>query len=189
MRTSLYERHVAEWEHCRRCNLCEGRIRVVLARGRVPCDVLFIGEAPGESENVIGLPFIGPAGKLLDLIIRRSVGERCTYALTNLVACVPRGDDGAKTFEPNDVSIRACAPRLKQFVELCNPSLIVRVGKLAHDWLAPGFKHSIKLDKDYKFVDIVHPAAILRANVAQQSLAIQRCVVTIASAVRDICQS
>jgi uracil-DNA glycosylase family 4 len=48
---------------------CAGANRVVLVRGSVPCDVLFIGEAPGQSEDVVGRPFVGPAGKLLDRII------------------------------------------------------------------------------------------------------------------------
>ena len=184
---SPYQLHVQNWKDCTRCGLCDGRLKVVLARGKVPCDVLFVGEAPGESENVIGQPFVGPAGKLLDsIIVRAIIGHNVTYALTNLVACIPRDDSGTKTSEPDSEAIKACAPRLVEFIKLCNPELIVRVGKLAQDYLTPGYKHSIKLEREYKFADITHPAAIIRANVAQQTMAIQRCVVTIANAVKNL---
>ena len=68
-----YSLFVEKWKDCRDCYLCETRNRIVFARGTIPADVLFLGEAPGESENVTGVPFDGPAGNLLDAIIGRSV--------------------------------------------------------------------------------------------------------------------
>lgn len=61
--------HVGKWKDCQRCPLGRQRHRICLARGDVPCDVLFIGEAPGASEDAIGLPFVGPAGDLLESIL------------------------------------------------------------------------------------------------------------------------
>lgn len=183
---SLFSLHVQRWKDCRLCSLCETRKKVVLARGTIPCDVLFIGEAPGESENVLGTPFRGPAGKLLDLILERAVPDGIRYALTNLVCCVPR-EDGFVT-EPDDDSVRSCAPRLAELVEIATPDLIVCVGRLAKDWIDPGYKHSVSkgFSRKIPFVDITHPAAILRANVAQKGFLVQRSKATIRTAVEDM---
>lgn len=189
---------VERWKDCTACHLCEGRQRVVLARGSIPCDVLFIGEGPGESEDSLGAPFVGPAGQLLDRIVNRAglpskhvdlpnnTWRLLTWAFTNLVCCIPRDEDGGKATEPDDEAIDACSVRLVEFVELASPKLIVCVGKLAKDWLDPGWKHSIQLHRKIPLVDILHPAAILRANVAQQGLMIQRCVVQLRNAVEEL---
>jgi uracil-DNA glycosylase family 4 len=132
---------------------------------------------------------VGPAGQLLDMIIRRALSVETSYALTNLVCCIPR-DEGGKADEPPDEQVQSCRTRLVEMVELCRPKLIVCVGRLAKDWLDPGYKKGIKLlDEDGKLIrqmDILHPAAILRTNVAQRGLAIQRAVVQIQSAVEDL---
>lgn len=65
--------HVEKWRDCMRCPLSEQRSNIVLARGTVPCDVLFVGEAPGASEDALGQPFVGPAGHLLDQVIERAL--------------------------------------------------------------------------------------------------------------------
>lgn len=185
-----FQRHLHRWSDCRACDLCEGRRRVVIARGSVPCDVLFVGEAPGESEDVLGRPFCGPAGQLLDRIISdafaawpKSVADvgviRYSYALTNIVACIPREDDGGKAAEPDPAAIRACAERLQEFVAICRPKLIVRVGALATKWCKPPSGCSV--------CDIVHPAAILRANIAHQGLMVQRATVILTNALEEIC--
>lgn len=63
---SAWQQHVERWKDCTACPLCRQRYRICLARGDIPCDVLFIGEAPGQSEDATGLVFWGPAGDLLD---------------------------------------------------------------------------------------------------------------------------
>lgn len=171
-------RHCQKWKNCKRCLLCKKRNRVVLARGMVPAPVLFVGEAPGASEDVLGKPFCGPAGKLLDQIIERAIDAQYDYALTNLVACIPIGADGNKMQEPPEEAIEACKSRLKEFVEMCKPKLIVDVGKLAAKW-GPA-KHGVDS------IQIIHPAAILRMDVSQRGLAIQRSIVTISDAVDEL---
>lgn len=165
----------------------------MLARGTVPCDVLFVGEAPGASEDVIGRPFVGPAGHLLDEIIKNSVGSRYRVALTNLVGCIPRADpkdlqqlkvaDKSGKIDPPEEAIRACAPRLREFVRMCRPSLIVCVGKLATKWASTSEDPT---GSGCHRVDVVHPAAILRMDVSQKGLAIQRATIAIADALKDI---
>lgn len=177
---SPWRLHVEQWGECQNCILCTQRDRIVLARGKVPCDVLFVGEAPGDSENVIGLPFVGPAGKLLDQIVERSVPPSLRVAMTNLVACYPQEAKEAGTNEPEDAEVMACRPRLRQFIGICDPRLIVTVGKLADAWLP-------EEDRERRAVaTVTHPAAILRMPLVQQGFAVQKCIVTIATAVENL---
>lgn len=168
-----------------------------MARGTIPCDILFVGEAPGESEDVLGRPFVGIAGKLLDTIIEQSIGaynkaaaeqggHQFSYALTNLVACIPRGEDHKKVGEPDAECIEECKPRLEKLIEIASPKLIVAVGKLAEQYLEPGYKHSVDVRRDITRISITHPAAILRANPTQKGLMVQRCRVTIVQALEDL---
>jgi uracil-DNA glycosylase family 4 len=182
---TAYGAFVERWKDCKRCLLCNTRQHVVLARGKIPCDVVLVGEGPGESEDSLALPFVGPAGKLLDEILSRAVPEGVKYSLTNLVCCIPRGDDGTKTAQPPDEAIKACSPRLQQFIALCKPKLIVTVGALARDYLEQGYKYSIKVDKSIAQVTITHPSAVLRSSVAMRGLAIQRCIVVISNAIDE----
>jgi uracil-DNA glycosylase len=169
---SLFREYVDRWKSCKMCLLCEKRKRVVIARGSIPADVLFIGEAPGDSEDVVGMPFVGPAGRLLEDIISDSLGDS-TYAMTNLVCCIPK-DAGSAKGEPPKEAILACRPRLLEFVKLCQPDVIVCVGQLAQRWVPEigGIPQTA----------ITHPAAILRMELAQKPLAVKRCVVAIRDA-------
>jgi uracil-DNA glycosylase family 4 len=173
---SKWGKHKARWLDCQECELCKVRNRVVLARGQLPCDVLFIGEAPGPSEDVIGKPFIGPAGKLLDQIIEESIPDNIRVAFTNIVACIPKDDNAQKFKEPSKVHIKACRERLKEFVKIAKPKLIVCVGKLAEK-----YSPTVRLQRS-----IIHPAAILRADISQRSLAVHRCIVTISNAIEEL---
>lgn len=186
---SKYSLLVEEWQDCQRCELASGRQRVIMARGKLPCQVLFIGEAPGESEDVLGKPFMGPAGQLLDKIIERGLLGEYSYCLTNLVACIPRDpEQGGKAAEPPDEAVQSCSPRLVSIVELAQPRLIVTVGNMARDWLDPKFRGHIKLPLEVPVVDIVHPAWILRQNLSQRGLSVQRCVITLRQAVEEYLQ-
>jgi uracil-DNA glycosylase family 4 len=174
--------------------LCPTARNVVLARGRLPSDITFTGEAPGESENLRGSPFIGPAGQLLDEIIERAGLTQYRLSWTNLVGCIPRDPEGGKLREPDEASIRCCAPRLREFLlEMAKPVILVRVGQVAKRWLNPAYPRSVwgkgvnrpyKHDSELPFrvVDIEHPASIIRDTVARRGIKVQRCVVTLAAA-------
>jgi len=175
---TLFQQHVLDWQCCKKCLLCEGRNHattatggetgVVLFRGdSIPCDVLFVGEAPGDSEDAIGDPFVGPAGKLQDWIVVKAgfrpppVGP--TKGFINLVACYPREQKETGDHRPPPESIKACSPRLREIVALANPKLLVMVGGLAEEWVPrlltePG-------DNLVKVAAIMHPAAILREKI------------------------
>ena len=187
VKLSPYQLHRKRWINCTRCPLCETRKEVVLYRGwidreRIPCDVLFVGEAPGTSENTLGKPFIGPAGKLLDRAIEDAGGdvERIRLGFTNTLACIPLDEDGRKVSEVEDwpkEALLRCSPRLLELIEVAEPLKIVAVGVIAEKHLK---KLSVNID-----AEILHPAAILRANPAQQGLMYQRTVV----ALREVFES
>jgi uracil-DNA glycosylase family 4 len=190
---TLLEAHKKKWQGCTRCLLCKnkGRKNVVIYRGVVPCDVLFIGEAPGTSENAEGLPFWGPAGKLLDDIIQRAYQSlyadyedwnkslTIRTAFTNLVGCIPLGEGGIKATEPPLEAIQACSERVREFFVMAKPKLVVCVGELA-------VVHTGYIQCQVDYIHIVHPAAILRAELVRQAIPIKKCVVTIADAVREL---
>ena len=174
-----YQLHKQKWSSCTRCPLHETRKNVVLVRGKLPADVLFVGEAPGTSEDALGKPFVGPAGKLLDRIVEDAGGmqDRIRLAFTNVLACIPYDEDGKKVSEPKGwppEAIRRCSSRLSDMIDMARPNWVVAVGSVA----------ARELEKDdnrvYRLSQVVHPAAILRANPAQQGLMYQKCVVQLA---------
>jgi uracil-DNA glycosylase family 4 len=172
---SLYQQHVNKWNDCQLCSLCEKRTKVIFARGKIPSSVLFIGDAPGVSEDVLGRPFVGPAGKLLDHIIDNSeIAGNFSYALTTLVGCAPKELGNAKGESPKE-SILSCRTKLLELIELCRPKILVLVGPVAQ-------KQTPHIEGT-KRVNIIHPAAILCMDISQQSLAIKRCKVILSDAI------
>lgn len=172
---SEWRDHKKKWANCDKCELCETRNRTVLARGSLPCDILFIGEAPGAGENVLGRPFVGPAGKLLDQLIRDAELTQWKLAFTNLIACIPLDiHSHRKIQEPHKDHIKACSERLIEFVQLAKPKALVMVGKLSEQWVP-------KLVEELPQIraTLIHPAAILRADISQQPLAIQQSIITL----------
>lgn len=203
-----YSEHVKNWEACTRCPLHERRRKVCIARGMetepghyrlvLPSQVCFVGEAPGESEDDFGIPFAGPAGHLLNSIVKQALVGRHSVpncAFTNLVGCIPRDEDHRKIKEgPPSSCVKTCAPKLKEFVRICRPELIVCVGDQAKTAISGQAQFSNRKDNELEwldgqfleFIEITHPAAILRANVAQRSWAIRKCVARIATALDSL---
>lgn len=193
-----WQKHVRQWKDCAACPLASTRARICLARGDIPAEVLFIGEAPGASENSSGLPFVGPAGKVMDYIIQEAVtlSRPFRYCITNVVCCFPKDLETGQGRQPVKEEIKACAPRLKDLVWTVRPRLIVLVGDVAKK--AGLCQAALSNDKvDYtlpwmpanqflRFEEIIHPAAIIRTNAVSQNTLVQRAVVTIASAVDEL---
>lgn len=178
--------HIAKWKTCTACPFHALRKNVVIGRGAIPCDVLFIGEAPGESEDVLGYPFAGRAGKLLTHIIGEALeGKPLRIAYTNVICCIPYDELMHKLAEgPTDESMEACEPRLIEFVRIAKPRLLILVGKHAKKRISGqamfyGYDEKANLwrQNPLEFQEITHPAAILRTNVMQQEMEVRRCVV------------
>lgn len=176
-----YKEFKENWIDCEHCELCAVRKKTVLAKGKLPCDILFIGEAPGQSEDVLGKPFVGPAGKLLDSIIEQADSNdyRLRLAFTNLVCCIPKDElGGNKINEPHKDHILACSQRLVEFIELAEPKAFVFVGRLAAKWV-PKILSKVEWYCDTGSIEIIHPATILRADISQRGLAVQQTVVAL----------
>ena len=185
---SPWQQFKQKWQDCTNCSLCETRRNVVLCRGKLPCDVLFIGEAPGPSEDDLGEPFVGPAGHLLDDQIAEALDNAGNTELklcfTNLVCCIPKNpDNNAKWSEPPKQTIEACDLRLKEFVSVCKPKLVVLVGDLSAKVLNDRYNEGFEKEK------IIHPAALLRMREndrAKYSLYYNRAVVLLENAFMEI---
>lgn len=189
---SPYQAFRERWQDGCGSGLCERARHIVHFRGVLPCDVAFVGEAPGMSEDVLGKPFVGPAGKLMDRIIRDSLPPDTRHALMNLVGCVPLAIDGkGKATEPTPNEILTCQPRIFELLQLARPRLVVCVGGLASKHTFPKKVGKTKLaDREWfqtPSVSVVHPAAILRASVAVQGFTVHKNVVTIRDAWEAVC--
>ncbi len=118
-----FEEVQARAERCTRCRLKDSRTRVVFGEGPVPCDLMFIGEAPGEVEDQTGRPFVGPAGQKLTEILA-SVGiQREDVYITNTVKCRPPGNR-----LPQKDEMDACWPYLEAQIRHIKPKIIVTLG-------------------------------------------------------------
>ena len=96
---------------CLRCPLHEGRTRVVFGSGNADADLMFVGEAPGQQEDLQGLPFVGRAGKLLDELIGEIGLERGDVFVANVLKCRPPGNR-----DPQPDEIETCRPYLHRQV-------------------------------------------------------------------------
>lgn len=194
MKLTLWEQHKETWKNCQRCFLCHKRSKVVLGRGSIPANVVFIGEGPGHGEDTTGYPFKGPAGHVLDEIISRSIPRNLTYAITNLIACIPLGvgEEEGKTDKPPEESVLACTPRLQEFIRIADGpnenqiKLIVCVGNDPRDWLNPYSPEHIRFHRWISRIHIMHPSAMLRRNYALRMDDIQQAINNIARTTEEI---
>jgi len=149
---------------CRKCGLCEKRTNVVFGVGSRSADVMFIGEGPGENEDLQGEPFVGRAGQLLDKMLAAVDLDRHTNIyIANIVKCRP-----PKNRDPEPDEQDACLPWLRSQVALVRPKIIVCLGRVAAMKL---LKPDIKITKEHgEFYErngvlmmaTLHPAALLR---------------------------
>ncbi len=156
-----YDKEAAKWRACTACGLHKTRKQVVLGRGDYHCLVLFIGEAPGKSEDLLGLPFIGPAGKLLDQAIVLALkwakmdGPLSIY-ITNACACRPTDSLLGENRPPTGDELWACYQRLEwECKSVADPQHVVFLGKVADQASRKLFPKALALQ---------HPAYILRCG-------------------------
>ena len=111
---------------CTRCGLCEKRHNVVFGVGNRNADILFVGEGPGEQEDLKGEPFVGPAGKLLDDMLSIIDLDRTNCYIANIVKCRP-----PENRDPLETEQDACIGYLRNQVALIRPRIIVCLGRVA----------------------------------------------------------
>jgi uracil-DNA glycosylase len=148
---------------CTRCALARTRRSVVFGEGREDADVLVVGEAPGEDEDRQGRPFVGRAGRMLDLLLLSAGFERDEVYICNVLKCRP-----PRNRDPLPEEVAACAPYLAGQVALVRPRVVLAFGAFAARTLL-GTDASIGRlrgrEHDYQGVPLVatyHPAACLR---------------------------
>lgn len=118
---------VKECTACQRCSLHANRMNVVIGRGNPnPAPILFIGEGPGEQEDIQGEAFVGRAGKLLDLLLEALEIKEESYYIANVVKCRP-----PENRVPSKDEVEACMPWLRYQVKAIKPSIIVCLGSTA----------------------------------------------------------
>ena len=154
---------------CARCKLAGNRTQVVFGVGRPDADLMFVGEGPGEQEDLKGEPFVGRAGKLLTQLIEGIGLTRADVYIANVVKCRPPGNR-----DPQPDEIEACAPWLDRQLELIRPRVIVTLGNFATKLLLQT-KEGITKIRGHEFafaraghdavlIPTLHPSAVLRSG-------------------------
>jgi DNA polymerase len=157
---------------CQACDLWQRGTQTVFGEGRPKAQILFVGEQPGNDEDLAGRPFVGPAGKLLDKALEEAEIDRGLTYVTNVVKHFkwePRGKRRIHA-KPNAQEITACLPWLQMEIRLVQPELVVCLGSTAAQaLLGRAFRvtqqRGVLLDAPFapKALATVHPSSILRA--------------------------
>ena len=148
---------------CTRCELCTGRTNLVFGVGNEHAKLMFVGEGPGEQEDLQGVPFVGRAGKLLDDMLEMFGLSRSEVYIANIVKCRP-----PKNRDPLPAERDACYPWLRQQIEAIQPKLLVCLGRIAAmRFIDPNYRisreHGQWVSRDgMEITAIYHPAALLR---------------------------
>jgi uracil-DNA glycosylase family 4 len=125
-REALKRLYLEEARECRRCPLHQTRTNVVFGAGDADADLMFVGEAPGRTEDEQGLPFVGQAGKLLDRLLGEIGLGRSQVWTCNTLKCRPPGNR-----DPQPAEIEACRPFLERQIELIEPKVICTLGNFS----------------------------------------------------------
>lgn len=162
MATSLEELRTA-CEGCHACPLGDTRTHLVFGVGDPNADLMFVGEAPGEQEDLSGTPFVGRAGQLLDRYLEAVDIRRDRVYIANILKCRP-----PKNRDPLPGEEDACIGYLREQVRLIRPKIIVCLGRIAAMRLIrPDYRitaeHGTWVEKgSFAMTAVYHPAALLR---------------------------
>ena len=148
---------------CQRCQLAQGRNKIVFADGDPNAQIMFVGEGPGADEDAQGLPFVGRAGQLLNNMIAAMGLKREQVYIANIVKCRP-----PQNRKPEPGEANTCMPFLERQIEIVRPRVLVALGATAATYLL-GMRGSIASMRgrihDYRGIQTVvtyHPAFLLR---------------------------
>ncbi len=153
----------ASCERCQGCELWRTRTNCVFGVGNENADVMFVGEAPGEQEDLNGVPFVGRAGQLFDKYLYAIDLKREDVYIANILKCRP-----PKNRDPLPAEEEACIGFLREQVKLIQPKIIVCLGRIAAmKLIKPDFKitkeHGVYFQKGpYLMTAVYHPALLLR---------------------------
>lgn len=154
--------------NCQLCSLAGARTNIVFGEGHLSSQVLFVGEAPGQTEDEQGRPFVGRSGNLLDQAFQAAGWSREQVYITNVVMCRPPNNR-----EPSVAEKEACHRFLLAKIDVLNPKLLVALGRTAAEFL---LQRPVKITKERgqtfplawrsnvetKVMPIFHPSYVLR---------------------------
>ena len=148
---------------CEDCRLCRTRHDLVFGVGNERAEIMLIGEGPGEQEDMQGEPFVGPAGKLLDIMLTLIDLDRDRVYIANTVKCRP-----PMNRDPADEERTACRKWLDRQIALVDPKIIVCLGRIAaKDIISPDFRITKQHGEWFdiggrRVIATYHPSALLR---------------------------
>jgi DNA polymerase len=147
---------------CQKCSLCETATQAVVGDGNLDAKVIFIGEAPGKLEDLEGIPFVGRAGKLLNLLLDDISLSRPNVWIGNIIKHRP-----PKNRDPKPEEIHSCRDFLTKQIEIIDPEVIVTLGRFSFNYFVPDGKITHDRGKlfqigKYHIFPVYHPAAALR---------------------------
>lgn len=184
-----WERLKSDCLTCTKCPLCETRTNVVFGCGNPHAEVMFVGEGPGEQEDLQAKPFVGRSGKLLDVMLKEiNLSREKNIFIGNIVKCRP-----PKNRDPLPQEQDICINWLRNQAAFIKPKIIVAVGRIAATKI---IDPNIKITKDhgifYKkkktlMMPTIHPAAILR-NPNQKPL-VRQDFINLKSKIDEICSN
>ncbi len=155
------EKIALEVEGCPLCKLANTRKNAVHGEGQLQSKIMLIGEAPGRSEDEMGRPFVGAAGRILDQALKKAGIERSQVFITNVVKCRPPGNR-----VPEEDEAAACRPYLDRQIALIKPKVICVLGRTAYSSLLGGSSITANRGKiversGQKYFLTIHPAAAI----------------------------
>lgn len=152
-----------EAKQCKKCKLCQNRNNVVFGTGNKQADLMFIGEGPGADEDMQGIPFVGKAGKLMNMAFEAIGLNRDEVYIANIVKCRPPSNRN-----PQDDEAMACLNYLRNQVILVKPKIIVLLGSVAlknilgKEYGITASRGKLVEKKGILYMPTWHPAALLR---------------------------
>ncbi|MDQ7052575.1 MAG: uracil-DNA glycosylase [candidate division KSB1 bacterium] len=162
-RGRLLDEFYQEIKDCQKCALAKGRTHLVFGAGNPNATLMFVGEGPGRDEDLQGLPFVGPAGRVLDRMIKRLGFERDEVYIANIVKCRP-----PQNRDPLPEEVEACFPYLQRQIDIIQPKFIFCLGRVAahamfgHKAELATLRGRIHYFRNSKVIVTYHPAALLR---------------------------
>lgn len=151
--------------NCKLCELCKGQIKPVFAKGNEEADIIICGMCPGPDENRVGIPFVGPAGKILDEIMLRAFTLKNKVYITNLIKCYV---SPGTILQPEWMNV--CLPYFIVQLKIIKPKIIIALGKDISNFLLNkndsmgSMRGNVYDYMKIKLISTYHPAFLARGN-------------------------
>jgi|GEM_PF-1755601 len=156
----------AYWSKCSDCSLAAQAHKRVFYRGSLDAEIVLVGEAPGQDEDRVGVPFVGRSGLFLDHLLEAAGFDPVEVLIANPVLCRPVGPSG-KDRKPTPTEIAACVKHLRQLLDLVAPRWVVLMGATARDTFtdgSPAWESYFSIGIPTRFALIHHPSWYLRSG-------------------------